>query len=43
MVPSEEGVAETELPAGIIAKEWLDKFSKELTWAELVRWLGDAG
>jgi hypothetical protein len=43
LVTSEEGAASTELPAGIIAKEWLDKYSKELTWAEMVRWLGEAG
>jgi hypothetical protein len=43
LVPSEEGAAPTGLPAGIIAKEWLDKYSKELTWAELVQWLGEAG
>jgi hypothetical protein len=43
LVPSEKSVVPTELPAGIIAKEWLDKYSKELTWAELVKWLGEAG
>ena len=43
LVPSEEGGTPTGLPAGIIAKEWLDKHPKELTWDELVKWLAEVG
>ena len=43
MIPSGEGAAPIGFPAGIVAQAWLDEFSEELTWAELVRWLGEAG
>jgi hypothetical protein len=39
IVPGEEG----SLPAGDISAAWLDEFSRELTWADLTKWLGEAG
>jgi hypothetical protein len=41
MIPSGEGAVPIGFPAGIIAQAWLDEFSEELTWAELVRWLSE--
>jgi hypothetical protein len=37
--PIEEGSA----PAGDLADAWLEEFSEELTWADLARWLSEAG
>jgi hypothetical protein len=42
-VPTETGVEPSDFPDEIIAEEWLDKFSEELTWADMVRWLGESG
>ena len=39
MTPIEEGSA----PAGDIADAWLEEFSEELTWADLAKWLSEAG
>jgi hypothetical protein len=41
MIPSGEAATPLGFPAGVIAQAWLDEFSEELTWAELVRWLGE--
>jgi hypothetical protein len=41
MIPSGEAAPPIGFPAGIIAQAWLDEFSEELTWAELVRWIGE--
>jgi hypothetical protein len=37
--PDDEGPA----PTGDIANAWLDELSEELTWADLTRWLSEAG
>jgi len=39
IVPGGEGSA----PAGDIADAWRDEFSEKLTWANLTKWLGEAG
>jgi len=39
VTPSEDG----SMPAGDIAAAWRDEFSEELTWADLTKWLGEAG
>jgi hypothetical protein len=38
MTPS--GTVVPELPSGILAKAWMDEYSKPLTWADLRAWLG---
>ena len=48
---AEDGSQQTEIepggegsaPAGDIADAWRDEFSEKLTWADLTKWLGEAG
>jgi len=39
----EERSASHEPLTGDIADAWQDEFGEELTWGELVRWLGESG
>ena len=39
VTPGKEGSA----PADDIADTWQEEFSQELTWADLTRWLSEAG
>jgi hypothetical protein len=37
MIPS--GTAIAAFPAGAIAQAWLEEYSQQLTWADLITWL----
>jgi hypothetical protein len=39
MTPS--GTVVPELPAGMLAKAWMDEYSRPLTWDDLRAWLGE--
>jgi hypothetical protein len=39
----EEGPASGQPLTGDIAHAWREEFDEELTWGDLVRWLGEAG
>jgi hypothetical protein len=39
----EEEPASDEFLRGEIAHAWRDEFDEELTWGDLVRWLGESG
>jgi hypothetical protein len=36
---SKGGNSIAELPAGVLAKAWLDQYSRQLTWIALRKWL----
>jgi hypothetical protein len=38
-----EGPASDEPLKGDIAHAWREEFDEDLTWGDLVRWLGEAG
>jgi hypothetical protein len=42
MTVSKDGKGITEFPAGALAKAWLDEYSRQLTWADLRRWLRES-
>jgi hypothetical protein len=35
------GTVVPELPAGMLAKAWMDEYSRPLTWVDLRAWLAD--
>ena len=39
LIPSQEGKAITDFPAGAIAHAWSEMFSQKPTWAGLTQWL----
>ena len=39
----EEEPASDEFLRGEIAHAWRDEFDQELTWGDIVRWLGESG